>query len=131
MWVQLDQNVVDPESDTYKTKTNTMSERTSLMQLNSMIDNSFDGGFKLEYVRDILGKDLKYTVNKRMMRVDLPAPLAAKGGKVVLNISWAYNINDRQNPALSADSRGGYEFFPEDGNYLYTLAQWYTRMAVY
>ena len=131
VWVQLDQNVVDPESDTYKTKTNTMSERTSLTQLNAMIDNSFDGGFKLEYVRDVMGKDLKYTVNKTMMRVDLPTPLAAKGGKVVLNISWAYNINDRQNPALSADSRGGYEFFPEDGNYLYTLAQWYPRMAVY
>ena len=131
VWVQLDQNVVDPESDTYKTRTNTMSERTSLTQLNAMIDNSFDGGFKLEYVRDVMGKDLKYTVNKTMMRVDLPTPLAAKGGKVVLNISWAYNINDRQNPALSADSRGGYEFFPEDGNYLYTLAQWYPRMAVY
>jgi len=102
-----------------------------MTQLNAMIDNSFDGGFKLEYVRDIMGKDLKFTVNKTMMRVDLPTPLAAKGGKVVLNISWAYNINDRQNPALSGDSRGGYEFFPEDGNYLYTLAQWYPRMAVY
>jgi hypothetical protein len=32
---------------------------------------------------------------------------------------------------LSGDSRGGYELFPEDGNYLYTLAQWYPRMAVY
>jgi hypothetical protein len=131
LWVQLDQNIVDPESDTYKTKTNTMSERTTMTQLNAMIDNSFDGGFKLEYVRDLMGKDLKFTVNKTMMRVDLPTPLAAKGGKVVLNISWAYNINDRQNPALSGDSRGGYEFFPEDGNYLYTLAQWYPRMAVY
>ncbi|MEY4260570.1 MAG: hypothetical protein RL656_1543, partial [Bacteroidota bacterium] len=131
VWVQLDQNIVDPESDTYKTKTNTMSERTTMTQLNAMIDNSFDGGFKLEYVRDLMGKDLKYTVNKTMMRVDLPTPLAARGGKVVLNISWAYNINDRQNPALSGDSRGGYEFFPEDGNYLYTLAQWYPRMAVY
>ena len=131
VWVQLDQNIVDPESDTYKTKTNTMSERTTMTQLNAMIDNSFDGGFKLEYIRDIMGKDLKFTVNKTMMRVDLPTPLAAKGGKVVLNISWAYNINDRQNPALSGDSRGGYEFFPEDGNYLYTLAQWYPRMAVY
>ena len=131
VWVQLDQNIVDPESNTYKTKTNTMTERTTMTQLNAMIDNSFDGGFKLEYVRDIMGKDLKFTVNKTMMRVDLPTPLAAKGGKVVLNISWAYNINDRQNPALSGDSRGGYEFFPEDGNYLYTLAQWYPRMAVY
>lgn len=131
VWVQLDQNIVDPESNTYKTKTNAMTERTTMTQLNAMIDNSFDGGFKLEYVRDIMGKDLKFTVNKTMMRVDLPTPLAAKGGKVVLNISWAYNINDRQNPALSGDSRGGYELFPEDGNYLYTLAQWYPRMAVY
>ncbi|MBC8111807.1 MAG: M1 family metallopeptidase, partial [Verrucomicrobia bacterium] len=41
------------------------------------------------------------------------------------------NINDRQNPALSADGRGGYELFPEDGNYLYTITQWFPRMAVY
>jgi len=131
LWVQLDQNVVDPESNTYKTKTNTLPERISLPQLNAMTDNSFDGGFKLDYVRDAQGKDLRYTVNKTMMRVDLPTPLAAKGGKTTLQISWSYNINDRQDPALSADGRGGYEFFPEDGNCLYTLAQWYPRMAVY
>ena len=27
--------------------------------------------------------------------------------------------------------RGGYEYFPEDGNYLFTMAQWYPRLCVY
>ncbi|HRQ52327.1 MAG TPA: M1 family metallopeptidase, partial [Agriterribacter sp.] len=27
--------------------------------------------------------------------------------------------------------RGGYEFFPGDGNYVFTMSQWYPRMAVY
>jgi hypothetical protein len=108
-----------------------MSERTTVTQLSMMTDTSFDGGFKIDYVRDMAGKALPYVINKTMMRVDLPTPLAAKTGKLTLQIGWWYNINDRQNPVLSADSRGGYEFFPEDGNYLYTLAQWFPRMAVY
>ncbi|MCB9080418.1 MAG: M1 family metallopeptidase [Lewinellaceae bacterium] len=131
VWIQLDQNVVAPESDTYKTATNKLSERSSMQQLNAMTDYSFDGGHKIDYVRDATGKELAYTINKTMMRVDLPQPLAARTGKLVLQIGWWYNINDRQNPALSADSRGGYEFFPEDGNYLYTITQWFPRMAVY
>ena len=131
IWVQLDQNVVHPESDTYKTTTNKLSERTTVSQLNMMTDTSFDGGFKIDYVRDATGKNLPFTINKTMMRVDLPTPLPAKTGKLTLQIGWWYNINDRQNPVLSADSRGGYEFFPEDGNYLYTLAKWFPRMAVY
>ena len=27
--------------------------------------------------------------------------------------------------------RGGYEYFPEDGNYLFTMTQWYPRLCVY
>lgn len=131
LWLQLDQNVVHPESDTYKTATNKLGERVSAGQLNGMLDNSFDGGHKIEYVKDITGKALKYTIVKTMMRVDLPTPLAAKTGKIQLQIGWNYNVNDRQNPALAADSRGGYEFFPEDGNYLYTITQWFPRLAVY
>jgi hypothetical protein len=131
LWLQLDQNVVDKNSDTYKTNTNQFSDRMTLGQLNTMIDNSFDGGHKIQYVKDASGRNLKYTINKTMMRIDLPTPLAAKGGKITFDIGWNYNINDRQNPALSADGRGGYELFPEDGNYLYTITQWFPRMAVY
>lgn len=131
LWLQLDQNVVHPESDTYKTATNKLGERVSAGQLNGMLDNSFDGGHKIEYVKDATGKALKFTIVKTMMRVDLPTPLVAKMGKIQLQIGWSYNINDRQNPALGADSRGGYELFPEDGNYLYTITQWFPRLAVY
>ena len=131
LWLQLDQNVVHPESDTYKTATNKLGERVSAGQLNGMLDNSFDGGHKIEYVKDGTGKALKFTIVKTMMRVDLPTPLIVKTGKIQLQIGWSYNINDRQNPALGADSRGGYELFPEDGNYLYTITQWFPRLAVY
>jgi len=32
---------------------------------------------------------------------------------------------------MSIGGRGGYEFFPEDGNHLFTMAQWYPRLCVY
>jgi hypothetical protein len=130
LWLQLDQNVVDKNSDTYKTQTGQFSEKMTLSQLNTMTDRSFDGGHKIEYVKDASGNNLHFVINKTMMRVDLPTPLAPKA-KVTFSVKWYYNINDRQNPTLSADGRGGYEFFPEDGNYLYTITQWFPRMAVY
>lgn len=131
IWMQLDQNVVDPESDTYKTATNDFSDKMSPGQINAMVDNSFDGGHKIQYVKDAAGRPLKYTINKTMMRIDLTQPLAAHTGKMTFSIGWWYNINDRKDPATRADSRGGYEFFPDDGNYLYTITQWFPRMAVY
>ena len=131
IWLQLDQNIVEKNSDTYKTETGQFSDKMSLNTLNGMIDNSFDGGHKISFVKDGAGNPLKYTINKTMMRIDLPQGLAPKGGKINLNIGWSYNINDRNNAALAADSRGGYEFFPEDGNYLYTITQWFPRLAVY
>jgi len=32
---------------------------------------------------------------------------------------------------MQQGGRGGYEYFPEDGNYLFTMAQWYPRLCVY
>jgi hypothetical protein len=61
-----------------------------------------------------------------MMRVDLPAPLKP-GQKFVIKIDWNYKIPNRQ----VEGGRGGYEYFPEDGNHLFTIAQWYPRLCVY
>ena len=61
-----------------------------------------------------------------MMRVDLPAPLKT-GEKVSFSVAWTYHESNRQ----VSDGRGGYEYFPADGNYLYTFAQWFPRMCVY
>ncbi|MEM9326199.1 MAG: M1 family metallopeptidase, partial [Bacteroidota bacterium] len=67
-----------------------------------------------------------YMINKTMMRIDLPRPLKA-GGNVSFKIDWSYNVNNRADDG----GRSGMEFFPEDGNYLYTIAQFFPRMAVY
>jgi hypothetical protein len=45
----------------------------------------------------------------------------------VFNIAWYYKIPDR----MSLGGRGGYEFFPEDGNHLFTMTQWFPRLCVY
>jgi hypothetical protein len=61
-----------------------------------------------------------------MMRVDLPNPLGA-GETFVMSIDWHHNINDGN----ELRERGQYEYFPEDGNYSYVIAQWFPRMCVY
>jgi len=125
IWVQLDQNMRAKDSDTYKIRQNKLSDRMTLDQLKQLIPE-FDGGFKLDYVKDINGQDLKIAVVKTMMRVDLPEPLTT-GNSFSFKVKWWYNINDR----MKIGGRSGYEYFPEDGNYLYTIAQFFPRMAVY
>ncbi len=130
LWLQLDQNIESPASNTFKTRTSKLNSRSTLSQINAMTDNSFDGGYKIQYVRDASGKALRYTINQTMMRVDLPQPLPPKSGKIVFSVGWNYNIADRLKSTTN-NGRGGFELFPEDGNYLYTITQWFPRMAVY
>ena len=61
-----------------------------------------------------------------MMRINLSKPLLPKES-FEFNIDWWYNINDR----LEIGGRSGYEYFEEDNNYLYTIAQFFPRMCVY
>ena len=61
-----------------------------------------------------------------MMRVDLPQPLKS-GAQFKFSIKWWYNINNH----VEKRGRSGYEFFPEDGNRAYVIAQFYPRLAVY
>lgn len=61
-----------------------------------------------------------------MMRVDLPVPMKS-GDKYSFNIEWSFKIVDR----MVYGQRSGMEFFPEDGNYVYTIAQFFPRMCVY
>jgi len=89
-------------------------------------DYFYEGGYKLGKVTTNDGVTLPYIINETMMRVDLPEVLNP-GSKVHINISWSYNMYDRQ----KIDGRGGYEYFPRDDNYLFTVAQWYPRLAVY
>lgn len=125
LWVQLDQNMRAQDSDTKKIQTGSLDDRMNVRSLKAM-HNDFDGGFKLDYLTDTKGNNLNYTVNKTMLRIDLPTPLKT-GQSYSFKVKWWYNINDR----MEIGGRSGYEYFEEDDNYLYTIAQYFPRMAVY
>lgn len=105
-----------------------MSTQTSPQQLDRAEESKTDNGYGFNILKltDVTGKALKYTINKTMMRVELPAPLKA-GQRFIFKLDWNYKLADRN----SRGGRGGYEFFPEDGNHLFTITQWYPRLCVY
>ncbi|MAI23354.1 MAG: aminopeptidase [Crocinitomicaceae bacterium] len=125
LWLQLDQNVRALDSDSYKIRESRINGRNDFESIQDL-EPSFDGGFKIQYVGDETGKPLNYTINKTMMRIDLPRPLKP-GGTFVFDVAWWYNINDR----MKDGGRSGYEYFEDEDNYLYTIAQFYPRLVVY
>jgi hypothetical protein len=126
LWLQLDQNVREKNSLGSQIAAMDFDDRVSSYYL-GRFHSDYDGGFKLEYVRNADGNDLPYTINYTMMRIDLPEPLQP-GHSFVFRIKWWYNINNRMK---DGGGRSGMEYFEEDDNYIYTIAQFYPRMAVY
>jgi hypothetical protein len=124
LWIQLDQNKRAQNSDSYKIQTggvNSLNTR-SIKNMNP----DFEGGFNITSVTNTDGSVLSYTIHKTMMRINLPQSLNSKE-TFEFNIDWWYNINNR----LEIGGRSGYEYFEEDNNYLYTIAQFFPRMCVY
>lgn len=136
LWVQLDQNVRAKDSDSYKISTGGMRSKLDFSSIKpgyvigdkdaNEILNKFDGGFNIEEVVTIGGRKLPYVINKTMMRIDLIKTLKP-GSKMSISIRWNYNVQDR----IFMGGRPGYEFFKSDSNYLYTICQWFPRMAMY
>ena len=127
LWVQLDQNkrAKDSKSPLIESDGVSTTNRPSGF-VNKYLANTYDGGFKIEKVTDINGKPIPYFINRTMMRVEMPKPLVS-GEKFSFSIKWWYNINDHVNQG----GRSGYEYFPEDDNRAYVIAQFFPRMAVY
>ena len=127
LWIQLDQNVRAKNSASQLTSSGSMDDNMSFWSLKRMHDKmNFDGGFKLELITDVNGNDLPFTVNETMMRIEPPKPLK-KGQSFSFKIKYSYNINDR----MKIGGRSGYEYFEDEGNSIYTIAQFFPRMAVY
>ena len=127
LWIQLDQNVRAKNSHGQLTSTNSMNNKMSFRNIKRMHDRmDFDGGFKLEEVKDTYNNDLSYIINETMMRIELPKSLR-KGQSFSFKIKYSYNINDR----MKIGGRSGYEYFEKEGNAIYTIAQFFPRMAVY
>lgn len=127
LWVQLDQNMRAKDSQTPLIQGSGVAPAQQAGSFASAyMTEGFDGGFNIEQVKDASGRDLPHMINRTMMRVELPKPLLT-GEKFSFFIKWWYNINDYVNMG----GRSGYEYFPEDGNRNYIIAQFYPRMAVY
>ncbi|MGZ8550761.1 MAG: M1 family metallopeptidase, partial [Chitinophagaceae bacterium] len=128
LWLQLDENEHNTLNNANYQNSNRMNNQVSPAQLDRVASAKTDNGlgFNIRKLTDATAKALKYTINKTMMRVELPAALKA-GQRFVFNIEWDYKIADR----LTESGRGGYEYFAEDGNHLFTMAQWYPRLCVY
>lgn len=126
LWLQLDENEHKASSDNKLTERSKMTDQMNYQSLSAILNNPNDLGVKILKVTDEKGTAIPYTINNTMMRIDLPAVLKPSG-VYKLKISWNYKISDR----MTVGGRGGYEYFPEDDNYLFTITQWFPRMAVY
>ena len=128
LWLQLDENehsaVNNSGFEIGSTIPNAMNADKVKISQFPPADNGY--GVHIEKVTNENGASLPYVINRTMMRIDLPKPLK-KGEKLVFKVDWNYNISDR----MKYGGRGGYEYFPEDGNYLFTMTQWFPRMCVY
>lgn len=127
LWVQLDQNMRARDSKTPLIQSSGMPPLTTPERYASTyLTEGFDGGFRVEKVTLPNGTPLNYMINRTMMRIELPQPMA-QGDQFSFYIKWWYNINDHVNDG----GRSGYEYFPKDDNRSYVIAQFYPRMAVY
>lgn len=126
IWLQLDENEHRPDAESRHFDESKMTDKMSGNGLRDVMGVEPGKGVNITKVTDAAGKALPYIINQTMMRIDLPKAMQP-GEKIRFNIDWWYNIADR----MTYHGRGGFEYFPEDGNYLYTITQWYPRLAVY
>ena len=127
LWLQLDQNIRKKDAPALEKNGtgNSVTQRPSSF-VSTYVEESFDGGFNIEWVRDAQGGALPFKINQTMMRVDLPNALAP-GGIFEFKIKWWYNINNH----VKGRGRSGYELFEKDGNKAYVIAQFFPRLCVY
>lgn len=125
LWLQLDQNILSAQNTLASTETGALKD-SAAAKTYAMKVSDFKGGYDIKAVKEVNGKSLPHTINNTMMRVDLPQPLRP-GEKYSFQIEWSYNIVDRG----VFGQRSGMEYFPDDDNYVYTIAQFFPRMCVY
>lgn len=127
LWLQLDENEHSSTNNAnYQDGSRMKNVMADLEVSRMMAKPDKEYGVNIINATDAAGKKLDYTINRTMMRVELPTPLKP-GQKFIFKIDWNYNIADR----MKYGGRGGYEYFPDDGNYIYTISQWYPRLCVY
>ncbi len=130
LWMQLDENEHAYDSPKHRMNPSSIGKTMSKGDLQRL--ETYKGqekyGVNIEKVTNKNGLALKYTINGTMMRIELKEPLRS-GKKLEFSIDWHYYLIERTvNPS---GGRGGYEYFEDNDNYLYTVTQWFPRMCVY
>jgi hypothetical protein len=128
LWLQLDENEHSTVNNAGFPNESRLGRGVTTATIDKLIEQKTDNGLGhiISSLTDAMGAKLKYTINGTMMRIETPTPLKP-GQKIIFKLNWTYKITDR----MTVAGRGGYEYFPEDGNYLFTMAQWYPRLCVY
>ncbi|MEZ4993775.1 MAG: M1 family metallopeptidase [Saprospiraceae bacterium] len=137
LWMQLDENQHSPKNNNQYFDPNSIQPVMSASDIEGLEPDKQVENYGLEIleVKAENGRPLSHFIDVTMMRVELPQPLKT-GETFTFKVKWYYNIPNRielieSMRAFANYPRGGYEYFPDDGNYLFTITQWYPRMCVY
>ena len=129
LWLQLDGNIRSPQSGrALSTEAPVLDGGISLKGLDSVLTaEKFSGEMLVSEVLDAeTNAALKFSVVRTGMRVDLAQELKP-GQALRFVVAWSWNINNGR----VLPGRTGFEYFDEDGNYLYEIAQWFPRLCAY
>jgi hypothetical protein len=108
VWLQADQNL-------YRAG----SKGSALFPADSRWGvRGFQGGYTFSDVR-VGGTSAEPRIDDTMMRLDLPVPLAPRGGKATISMKYSFRVPEHGSDRMGRDSA------------LYEIAQWYPRLAVY
>ena len=126
LWVAMDQNRFRDGSTARTSEAAGGNDGYSFAALRrAQAYEDTEHGFEIGNVTQD-GLNMSYVVNDTMMRIDLDTPLAPDS-TITFTIDWEHNIIHEE----AVGGRGGYEYFEEDDNYIFGLAQWFPRMAAY
>ena len=129
IWLQLDENEHNNIKNANYQSASVMPTKDNTTLIDNYLEdnkpNDNGSGINIVNLTDASGKKLKYTINKTMMRIEIP--VLKSGQQFIFNVDWNYKITNR----FKEGGRGGYEFFPNEKKYIFTMSQWYPRLCVY
>ena len=119
LWLQLDQNIY--RANSRGAALNPTDARFA--------GRGFEGGYTIEYVRAVRRIEqaagripLATSDNGTMLRVNLDRPLPP-GGRAELELAYRFEVPEHGSDRMGREQVGG--------GWLYEVAQWYPRVAVY
>ena len=125
LWVQLDQNRFEQQALGHQAMEAPDFDSIGFRTLRGELSREdFEGGYQIKSVHDGSRQPLSYSIIDTMMRVEVSVK---PGATTTFGIDWEHNIVN----AKAIRARGGYEYFKDDDNYIYTIAQWYPRIAAF